>query len=610
MVSRTFSAMASKASRVFFDVAINGKPTGRMVFQLYTDKTPKTAENFRALCTGEKGIGESGKPLHFKNSIFHRIIPGFMAQGGDFTRGDGRGGESIYGLKFPDENFDVNHSGKGDLSMANAGPHTNGSQFFITMDKTSWLDGRHVVFGQLTEGSQVLDAIENVGTKSGDPKEKVEITECGELTEEANLFPPSSPTSSTSTRSTAWASAASRTSVGNIALLHVVRSGDRMVAHGRRTWMSTAGIEKGHCALVFPGQGSQYVGMGKDLYSAFPKSAKLAFDEADEALNHGLGKLIFEGQQEKLKLTENAQPAILTTSIAILRVLEDEFGFDVAKACTYALGHSLGEYTALVATKSLSLYDAVKLVRLRGESMTRAVADKGVSTSMSALVVNGDHLAQLEDAMDEIKASLPPGELAELANINSSFQVVISGTSKGVDHASRVLQSKKFAARAVDLPVSAPFHCSLMKEAADVMEEAFKSIQFREPVVEVISNVTAKPYDSVSEIPLLLVQQITATVEWQRSIKYCKDRDVGDFLCFGPGKVLANLLKKEYPLDRIRYVVVMAAAVVGLTLSGFEFLDELTRTRSITTVDDIQAQAKEIKTLILASSARQNNVAN
>ncbi|RUS31454.1 hypothetical protein BC938DRAFT_477764 [Jimgerdemannia flammicorona] len=369
---------------------------------------------------------------------------------------------------------------------------------------------------------------------------------------------------------------------------------------------ASAGQERDGREEDLDGQGSQYVGMGKDLYNTFPKSAKLAFDEADEAFNNGLLKLIFDGQQDKLKLTENAQPAILATSIAILRVLEDEFGFDVAKACTYTLGHSLGEYTALVATKSLTLHDAIKLVvsyqfilltfsnlmrtrsaimptylkftylqRLRGEAMTRSVADKGVSTSMSALVVRGDHLVQLEDAMDEIRASLPEGELVELANINSSFQVVISGTSKGVDHASRVLQSKKFAARAVDVPVSAPFHTSMMKEAADVMAEAFKNVQFREPVVDIVSNVTAKPYDNVSEIPLLLVQQTTATVEWQRSIKYCKDHDISDFLCFGPGKVLANLLKKEYPLDHIR---------------------------SITSADDIKSQATDFRTIIAAAS--------
>ncbi|KAI9136348.1 peptidyl-prolyl cis-trans isomerase cyp5 [Paraphysoderma sedebokerense] len=173
--------MAAKNPKVFFDVAIAGKNAGRMTFELYKDVVPKTAENFRALATGEKGKGLSGKPLHFKNSFFHRIIPGFMAQGGDFTRGDGRGGESIYGAKFPDENFKMKHTSKGLLSMANAGPNTNGSQFFICFEKTPWLDGRHTVFGKVEEGMEVLDAIEKVGTQSGAPKAKVEIVDSGEI---------------------------------------------------------------------------------------------------------------------------------------------------------------------------------------------------------------------------------------------------------------------------------------------------------------------------------------------------------------------------------------------------------------------------------------------
>ncbi|GAA5796887.1 peptidyl-prolyl cis-trans isomerase cyp5 [Helicostylum pulchrum] len=174
---------AKNLPKVFFDVAVNGQPSGRMTFKLFSDVVPKTAENFRALCTGEKGIGKSGKALTFKNSAFHRIIPGFMAQGGDFTSGDGRGGESIYGHKFNDENFTLKHQGKGTLSMANAGPNTNGSQFFITFDETPWLDGAHTVFGKISEGTEVLDLLEQYGTQSGRPTAKVEIIDSGEIKE-------------------------------------------------------------------------------------------------------------------------------------------------------------------------------------------------------------------------------------------------------------------------------------------------------------------------------------------------------------------------------------------------------------------------------------------
>lgn len=169
--------------KVFFDILIGKMKAGRVVMELFADVTPKTAENFRALCTGEMGIGQCGKHLHYKGSSFHRIIPQFMCQGGDFTRGNGTGGESIYGDKFSDENFKLKHTGPGILSMANAGPNTNGSQFFICTTKTPWLDGKHVVFGKVVDGYSVVQEMEKVGSGSGRTSEPVVIEDCGQIAE-------------------------------------------------------------------------------------------------------------------------------------------------------------------------------------------------------------------------------------------------------------------------------------------------------------------------------------------------------------------------------------------------------------------------------------------
>ncbi|KAI8918411.1 acyl transferase/acyl hydrolase/lysophospholipase [Powellomyces hirtus] len=324
-------------------------------------------------------------------------------------------------------------------------------------------------------------------------------------------------------------------------------------------------------AVLFPGQGAQHVGMGADIYEAY-EAARDVIDEADEAVGGRLKKLMFEGPQQVLTSTENAQPAILCHSIALLKVLEKEYDFDI-KSCTYALGHSLGEYSALVATKSLTLPEALKLVKLRGELMNKSIDNSG--TTMKALIISGDHLEDIENVMSKIQRSLPKGEVAEIANINSRSQVVISGTVQGVEYACSIIQTRGYAGRALSLPVSAPFHCSLMGPAANDMKPALESAQFAEPSTEVISNVTGKPFNRASEIPSLLYEQITKTVQWQRSTRFASDDDVHDWVVIGPSRVLANLLRKEYPTD-----VITAISTVDDILQHGDQLSSCSRKRA------------------------------
>lgn len=301
-------------------------------------------------------------------------------------------------------------------------------------------------------------------------------------------------------------------------------------------------------AVLFPGQGSQHVGMAHDIYIKH-KAARDVIDQADRAFGGGLKTLMFEGPTEDLTATENCQPAIVAHSLAILAVLQKEYEFDIQRA-SFAMGHSLGEYTALVAAGALDLASAIRLVHLRGKSMSSCIpADVG-PTVMRALVVKGE-VKDIERLMEKIEAQLPAGEVAQIANINSRRQVVISGTRNGVDYACSIIQAKGFAGRGLDLPVSGPFHCKLMEPAARTMKQAFESVHFQNLSPEVIANISARPYGPPETIPQTLIDQCTQAVQWQRSLKYARDDGVHDWLVLGPSRALANIVKKEFPEDNV-----------------------------------------------------------
>jgi len=287
-------------------------------------------------------------------------------------------------------------------------------------------------------------------------------------------------------------------------------------------------------AFVFPGQGSQAVGMGKALADAFP-SAKATFEEADAALGDKLSTLMWEGPAETLQLTENAQPALLTMSVAVLRVLQAEAGIDLKRDVKFVAGHSLGEYSALTAAGAFALSDAVRLVRLRGQAMQKAVP-VGVGAMAALLGLEYEQAAA-------VAAEAAQGQVCQAANDNGGGQVVVSGDKAAVDRAVEIAKAKG-AKRAMLLPVSAPFHCALMKPAADVMADALSRIKVNAPVVPVVANVVAGPVTDPAEIVKRLVEQVTGTVRWRECVAYMAGQGVTTFYELGAGKVLSGLVKR------------------------------------------------------------------
>ena len=291
-------------------------------------------------------------------------------------------------------------------------------------------------------------------------------------------------------------------------------------------------------AFLFPGQGSQKVGMGKDLADAFAP-ARLVFQEVDDALSQKLSKLMWEGPEEDLVLTENAQPAIMAASIAIVRVLEQEMGLDVAKHAFLVAGHSLGEYSALCAAGAFSLADTARLLKIRGQAMQSAVpVGEG---GMTALI--GADIEQAEEVAKEASAA---GGVCVVANDNAPGQVVISGTLDALARAAEIAKAKGIK-RALPLSVSAPFHCPLMQPAADRMAEALAAVTIRPLSVPVLANVTAKEAVDPDHVRRLLVEQVTGRVRWRESILALPGLTVDTTVEFGGGKVLTGMVKRIVP---------------------------------------------------------------
>jgi [acyl-carrier-protein] S-malonyltransferase len=291
-------------------------------------------------------------------------------------------------------------------------------------------------------------------------------------------------------------------------------------------------------AFVFPGQGSQAVGMGRALAAAFA-AAREVFEEVDEALKQKLSTLMFEGPAETLTLTENAQPALMAHSVAVVRVLAKEGGLALPEAAILVAGHSLGEYSARAAAEAFDLATCARLLRLRGQAMQRAVPPG--EGAMAALL--GAELADAEALCAEAAEGPNGREVLEPANDNGGGQVVISGAAAAVERAI-TLAPQKGIKRAMKLPVSAPFHCALMAPAAEAMREALGRAELRAPVVPVVANVTAAKATAPEEIRELLVRQVTATVRWRESVAAMRAMGVDTVVELGAGKVLAGLVKR------------------------------------------------------------------
>lgn len=287
-------------------------------------------------------------------------------------------------------------------------------------------------------------------------------------------------------------------------------------------------------AFTFPGQGSQAVGMGKALADAFPV-ARAVFDEVDEALGQKLSQIMWEGPLETLTLTANAQPALMAASLAVVRVLESEAGLDIARDVAFVAGHSLGEYSALAAVGSLSVADTARLLRIRGDAMQKAVpAGEG---AMAAI------LGMAFEEATKVAAEAAEGQVCEAANDNGGGQVVVSGHKAAVERVV-ALAPQRGAKRALLLPVSAPFHCSLMQPAAEVMAEALSKVTIAAPKVPLVANVHARAVTDPQEIREGLVRQVTGTVRWRECVAFMAAQGVDTFYELGSGKVLTGLAKR------------------------------------------------------------------